>query len=66
MTTTPELAAYYYRSEEKRAFEAFDSRQLRELNMSHDEVAALRVVRKRELNPLEEQMAHHQVANTRL
>ncbi len=47
MATTPELAAYYYRSEEKRALEAFDSRQLRELNMSHDEVAALRVVRTR-------------------
>jgi hypothetical protein len=52
--------------EEKRALEALYSRQMRELNMSHDEVAALRVVRERELKPLEEQIAHHQDANKRL
>ena len=52
--------------EEKRALEALYSRQMRELNMSHDEVAALRVVRERELKPLEDQIAHHQDANKRL
>jgi hypothetical protein len=52
--------------EEKRALEALYTRQMRELNMSHDEVAALRVVRERELKPLEDQIAHHQDANKRL
>jgi phosphopantetheinyl transferase len=64
--TTAEIAAYFYRSEEKRALEAFYSRQMRERNMYHDGVAALRVVRERELKPFEEQIAQHQDANTRL